>query len=62
MKLPRWAARDAFPPLSPRVAIANAEAVVKDLLKEAGSFDPKFSKCSLRKLDEEAWYYEIQLC
>jgi len=59
LKLPRWAARDAFPPLSPRAAIANAETVVKGLLKEAGSFDPKFSRCSLRQLDEEAWYYEV---
>jgi len=62
-KLPQWSKSEAFPPLSPRVAIANARIVVQRLLfSELSTFEPNFSSCALKTTSEYEgclWYYVV---
>lgn len=62
LSLPQWSEREAFPPLPPRLAIANAKAVVQDLLEEVRPFNPGFHACSLQRRSEYeggSWYYVV---
>lgn len=62
INLPQWSKREAFPPLSPRIAIANSRSVVRDLLEEVRPFDPRFSSCALKSgsgYEGSSWYYIV---
>ncbi len=61
-KKPQWAKHEAFPPLSPRIAIANAKGAVQRTLTEVQPFDPTFRACSLQVRSEYEggwWYYVV---
>jgi hypothetical protein len=62
-KLPQWLASEAFPPLSPRIAIANSRLVVRRILRpELSTFEPNLSSCALKTTSEYEgglWYYLI---
>ena len=62
-KLPQWLASEAFPPLSPRVAIANSLVLVRQILSpELSTFEPKLSSCALKTTGEYEgglWYYLV---
>ena len=58
---PQWLAHEDFPPLSPRLAIANSRSVVQQLLQAVGPFEPRFSACALRSStrQEGSWWYYV---
>ena len=57
---PQWKDADDFPPLPPRIAMANSEAFLRRLLfSEVGKFSPKFSSCALTLGEGGRWYYVV---
>ena len=59
---PTWLESQAFPPLSPRIAIANSRLAVQSILQEIQPFEPDFSACTLilGGWDErECWDYLV---
>jgi hypothetical protein len=60
---PKWRDSDAFPPLSPRVAIAHGTDFIRLLLApELGEFTPKFSSCALERVagpQGDWWHYMV---
>jgi len=61
--VPQWSKYEAFPPLSPRIAIANSRLFVQRLLTEVQPFDPLFSSVCLTSQSEHEvgwWYYVVK--
>jgi hypothetical protein len=61
-KTPLWLTHEDFPPLSPRIAIANSRSFVQQLLREVPPFEPTLSACSLvcaEGQDGTWWYYLV---
>lgn len=59
---PQWLEDEAFPPLSPRDAIAASKAVALEILSAYPWADPTLASCALKRtshLDSGWWYYDI---
>ncbi|WP_073213713.1 hypothetical protein [Massilia sp. CF038] len=57
-RAPQWLEHAEFPPLSPRIAIANSRIAVQRMLAEVQPFEPKFDACAL-KGDGASWHYVV---